>query len=130
MVRKSWFILPPVQEWYYRSHAPFYKPLPPFRNDCSDNDNSIPAMALIYPRNYSRIYVPREINGQTGRAVFEVAHRDPSLTIYWHLDNQYLGMTRIINQMAIAASPGFHDLVLVDEKGALLKVRFEIISGK
>jgi hypothetical protein len=39
-------------------------------------------------------------------------------------------MTRNINQMAVAASAGFHDLVLVDEKGALLKIRFEIISGK
>ena len=130
MVKKSWFILPPVQEWYYRNHDPFYKPLPPFRKDCIDNDNSVPVMALIYPRNYSRIYVPREINGEMGKAVFEVAHRDPSLAIYWHIDNTYLGMTRNINQMAIAASPGFHDLVLVDEKGALLKVRFKIISGK
>ncbi len=130
MIKKSWFVLPPVEEWYYKNHDPFYRPLPPYRKECRNVDPSIPAMALIYPKNYSRIYVPREINGEMGQSVFEVAHRNPSTAIYWHIDNQYIGMTRNIHQMGIRASPGFHDLVLVDENGEVLKIRFEVISGK
>ena len=30
-LRKSWFTLPPVWEWYYKQHHPEYKPLPPFK---------------------------------------------------------------------------------------------------
>ena len=86
-------------------------------------------MALIYPRNYSKIYVPREITGEMGKCVFEVAHRNPGIKIYWHIDDQYVGMTRNIHQMAISASKGFHTLVLVDENGEVLKIRFRVISG-
>jgi penicillin-binding protein 1C len=129
MTRKSWFVLPPVQEWYFKSRDPFYKILPPFRKNCAFSGNPIPAMALIYPKNYSKIYVPHELTGQPGRSIFEVAHRNPSTTIYWHVDNEYIGMTRNIHQMGIASGTGIHSLVLVDENGETLKIRFEVISG-
>lgn len=130
MKRIYWFVLPPVQEWYFKNHNPFYRSLPPFRSDCSLPGNPIPAMALIYPRNFSRIYIPKEINGEQGRSVFEVAHRDPATTIYWHIDGRYIGMTKNIHQMGITAPAGFHDLVLVDENGEMLKIRFQVISGE
>lgn len=128
MIRKSWFILPPAQEWYYRRRDPFYKTLPPYRKDCTNPDPSIPVMALIYPRNYSRIYIPRELNGEMGRTVFEVAHRNPGVTIFWHIDDEYIGKTKNIHQLGILAKTGLHHLVLVDENGEILKISFEVIS--
>ena len=35
-LRKSWFTLPPVWEWYYKQHHPEYKPLPPFKAGCGE----------------------------------------------------------------------------------------------
>ena len=36
-LRKSWFTLPPVWEWYYKQHHPEYKPLPPFKAGCGED---------------------------------------------------------------------------------------------
>ena len=35
MVHRPWFVLPPVEEYYYRSKNPSYQPPPPFRADCT-----------------------------------------------------------------------------------------------
>ena len=32
--QKSWFVLPPLMEFYYKQQNPFYKPLPSFKKGC------------------------------------------------------------------------------------------------
>ena len=34
MRHEAWFVLPPIQEYYYRAEHADYRPLPPFRSDC------------------------------------------------------------------------------------------------
>ncbi|HEX8059469.1 MAG TPA: penicillin-binding protein 1C, partial [Cyclobacteriaceae bacterium] len=36
IVSENWFVLPPVQEYYYRNHHISYRALPPFRKGCAD----------------------------------------------------------------------------------------------
>jgi penicillin-binding protein 1C len=127
MIHRSWFVLPPVMEWYYKSKNPSYKMLPPFRSDC-ETAIVIRSMDLIYPRQFSKIYVPVEIDGTPGKAVFEAAHRNPDETIYWHLDKEFIGSTRKFHQMAVNPSVGEHLITLVDEKGETLEHRFEVIK--
>ena len=83
---------------------------------------------MIYPFSRSSIYVPVELNGETGKTVFEVAHRTPSTRVFWHLDEQYLGETNRIHQLSLSPEPGKHTLVLVDEFGERLEQRFEIVG--
>jgi len=126
MVHKSWFVLPPVQEWYFRAKNPFYKVLPPFRPDCAPPESH--NMDMIYPRNDSRIYVPVDIDGKPGSTIFKVAHRNPRHLVYWHLDDRFIGTTILSHQMPLAPCPGFHRLTLIDEAGESLTIRFEIMS--
>jgi penicillin-binding protein 1C len=131
MLHKSWFVLPPAMEWFYKSKQGNYRTLPPYRSDCllsilgNKNERS---MELIYPRQQAKIYVPIELDGSLGSAVFEVAHRVPNKIIHWHLDGNYLGQTQHFHQMAIHPDPGFHKLILVDEDGEYLEQNFEIIG--
>lgn len=123
----SWFVLPPVQEWYFRNKNPFYKVLPPFRPDCApagDTRN----MDMIYPKPNSRIYIPVDLDGKTGSSVFKLAHRDPSAVVYWHLDKLFIGSTSQIHQMAISPAKGFHHITLIDNKGETLRIRFEVLT--
>ena len=60
--------------------------------------------------------------------VFEVAHRDAGATIYWHLDDHYLGETSTLHQMELLALPGDHTLTLVDSDGNILEKRFQIVA--
>src|SRR6185436_15283260 len=93
MVSASWFVLPPVQEYYFKSRSLSYKPLPPFRRGC-ENPAQLSSMELIYPKSNAKIFVPRELSGLQSNTVFEVAHRNPSIDVYWHLDGNFVGTTR------------------------------------
>lgn len=127
MTTASWFVLPPAMEWFYRSRNPAYRPLPPWRGDCQPQE-SYALMEMIYPREGMAMYIPRELDGSAGRAVFEVAHRDFGNRIFWHLDGEYLGETRQNHQMALSPEKGFHTLTLVDEDGNTLTRVFEIVG--
>lgn len=127
MQHVSWFVLPPVQEWYFRGKNPFYKPLPPFRPDCGAT-NERKNMDIIYPKNNSRIYIPVELDGKPGSAVFKVAHRNAGILIYWHLDERFIGTTIQVHQMALSPSQGIHRLTLVDQDGERVSIGFEVIN--
>ena len=56
--QKSWFVLPPLMEYYYKDKNPFYKALPKFRDDClGETKNS---MKFIYPTEKSTIFLPKK----------------------------------------------------------------------
>ncbi len=124
----SWFVLPPSQEWYYKSKNPSYRELPPLREDCASA--SLSSMELIYPKQVSKIYVPVELDGKPGRTVFKVAHRKPGITIHWHLDEKFMGSTTGIHELGFNPEEGVHRLILVDEEGESLEQAFEIIGKK
>ncbi len=121
-----WFVLPGDQEWYYRKSHPEYKQLPPLAKNCGVE--KLAGMKLIYPFKASSIYVPVELDGETGKTVFEVAHRTPSAKVYWHLDNQFIGETVKFHQLSLSPPKGKHTLILVDEFGERLEHKFEIVS--
>ena len=129
MLHKPWLVLPPVEEHYYKTKNPNYKPLPPFREDCQQSmTNASIAMQLIYPKQPTKIYVPIDLDGRLSRTVFTVAHRKPETKIYWHLDNEYIGETEHFHQMELQPKVGKHILTLVDRVGNRLKQEFEIIG--
>jgi penicillin-binding protein 1C len=126
MVQSSWFVLPPVQEWYYHKNHPEYRLLPPYKAGCaSDNAGS---MDLIYPRENSGLFIPVELSGNKGRVVFEAVHRDENATIYWHLDGTFIALTHNMHQVELLPSPGKHTLLLMDENGEELTRHFNILS--
>ncbi len=124
MVHIPWFVLPPLVEKYYKFNHPNYKELPAFKPECLAKVSERP-MALLYPKPNGKIYVPVEIDGNVGRTVFEATHRNGNTKIYWHLDNEYIGETKEIHQLALNPSPGKHRLMLVDENGISITVKFE-----
>lgn len=125
---EKWFVLPPSMEWYYKNSHFDYRPLPPFKNISALKET--PVMSFIYPDNNSIVYVPIELDGKRGRVVFNAAHRKNGAVIFWHLDEQYLGSTKDIHQMAVAPSPGTHVITLVDEDGARLQRSFTVLEKK
>lgn len=124
----NWFVLPPVQEYYFRAKNLSYKPLPPIRADCL-GATSLIAMELVYPKPNASIFIPRELDGSSGRVLFQVAHRSATSTIYWHLDGEYIGSTKMAHQLSISAPAGVHSLTLVDDKGEMLEQKFKVISN-
>ncbi|PLY01755.1 MAG: penicillin-binding protein 1C [Desulfuromonas sp.] len=131
IVTRDWFVLPPGQETFYRRHHPEYRTLPPFRSDCrqlaGSNDPDGP-LGLLYPPAGARLYIPTDLDGQPTRIVFEAVHREPDTTLFWHLDDRFLGTTRTFHQQSLFIEPGRHTVTIVDEAGNSLKRRFEILA--
>jgi penicillin-binding protein 1C len=125
LINTSWFVLPPAQEWYYRKKNPTYKPLPPLLPSCSNADE-FAQIQCLYPDPGTVLLIPVELDGRPGKAVFEAVHRYAGVSIFWHLDDTYMGRTRDIHQLALRPDKGKHILVLVDEAGHSLRVGFEV----
>lgn len=128
MIPANWFVLPPIQEYYFKSKNLSYRPLPPFRKGC-DSPSALLSMDLIYPKPNAKIFVPRELTSQLGHTVFEVIHRNPSINVFWHLDGNFLGTTRKSHKMPLSPPAGQHILTLVDENGETLIRSFKVISA-
>jgi penicillin-binding protein 1C len=126
MINTSWFVLPPVMEWYYKRQDPHYHSLPPFLPGCAEENEN--PMELIYPRETRQVFIPRGLDGTLSRVVFEAAHRESGTTIHWHLDDQYLGETSRIHQLEFLAPEGSHTLTLVDSNGNMLEKTFEVLE--
>lgn len=123
---QPWFILPPAMEWYYRTKNPFYRQLPPFLKGC-EPETDINPMALLYPRiEKATIFIPRDFEGNLTETIFEVAHRRENATIFWHLNEQYIGQTQTFHKMALRPSKGNHRLTLVDDLGNTQTLVFKI----
>ncbi|HET6556156.1 MAG TPA: penicillin-binding protein 1C [Prolixibacteraceae bacterium] len=123
---ERWFVLPPAMEFYFRKYNPAYLSLPV--NTKSEKDN-YQVMEFIYPGANDKIYIPRSVDGNPGNVVFEVAHRENSAKIFWHLDDQYIGATSYIHQKALSPALGQHLITLTDEKGNSIKRLFTILNS-
>ena len=128
----DWFVLPPTQEFYWRKQHLEYKPLPPWRPDCRASAQVLESdspIALLYPSESSRVYIPVDLDGQRSRVVLKAIHRDPEARLYWHLDDQYLGETAVFHDQAVSLEPGMHQLLLLDRDGNRLQRRFRVLGA-
>lgn len=128
MTHVPWFVLPALQEAYYKPKHPNYASLPNWRSDCGHLAAQQKSMDIIYPRRFSKIYIPRELDGKLGRTVFEAAHRKPNTTIYWHIDEEFLQETQRFHQVSAYLDEGWHTLTLVDADGETQQVKFEVLG--
>ena len=125
-INTSWFVLPPVMEWYFKKRNPWYHTLPPFLPGCVTGNEQ--PMELIYPKETMQIFIPRGLDGMLSRVVFEAAHRKTGVSVYWHLDELFLGETTLIHQIEFTAPEGWHTLTLVDSEGNHLEKHFEVVG--
>jgi penicillin-binding protein 1C len=126
IVAKRWFVLPPVMEWYYKSLHIDYRPLPPFREDCMQNQQA--SMDFIYPKMNSKIYLARDFNSKVQPVILKVAHSNKEAKLYWYVDNVYKGMTQTFHEKQIEAETGIHYITVEDEYGNDIRRKVEIIK--
>jgi penicillin-binding protein 1C len=87
-------------------------------------------MQFIYPAGDRKIYLPTGPDGKPGKAVFEAAHQAPSKTIYWHLDDHFIGMTQDIHKISLQPEAGEHVLTIVDEDGAVASTHITVVGRR
>ena len=119
-VEKSWFVLPPAWEWFYKQRHPAYRPLPPFKSGF--NDNSRMPMQFIYPQKNAHITLTKQMDGSIGALTLELAHSTPEATVFWHLDEHYVTSTRDFHKISLQPASGKHVITVVDNFGNTLSI--------
>lgn len=113
------YVLPPVMEWFYKRHSPKYHPLPAFYPGCGPSRPD-DVMAFVYPKSDAKVTIPIGIKGDRQQVIFEIAHRNPQKTVFWSLNDKFIGETRLNHQMPIDVEKGTYELRCVDEDGVEL----------
>jgi penicillin-binding protein 1C len=119
------FALPPAMEKYY-ARSLGYRSLPPWKPGSAQSSNR--DLAVVAPEEGASLYIPVEITGRPGAAVFTVAHRDPKSVVFWQLDGIYLGSTRGVHAIEVRPGAGEHLLTVVDGAGRSVSRRFTVLS--
>ena len=83
-------------------------------------------MQFIYPEGGSTLWIPRQLDGSVEGVIFSLAHRRSDATVWWHLDQSYLGETRLRHELSLNPSPGRHTVTAVDDEGNSISVGFTV----
>ena len=113
------FVLPPSLEWFYKPHHPEYTGARVFRD-------GVKALEFIYPASGSTLYIPRQLSGEKEGIVFRVAHHHADATLWWHLDQTYVGETRFLHELRLCPEVGKHTLTVVDGEGNVASIGFTV----
>ncbi len=120
----TFFILPPMEAYYYRQHKIEYKsPIISEVNNINDNSNQ---MEFVHPRGKRGIHLPVDMDGAKNKAYLQIAHRDVDAKVYWHLDGKYLGQTESEHEWNIDIPIGLHALTATDQYGNSISKSFEV----
>ncbi len=123
---RSWFVLPPVMEWFYRSKHLEYMPLPPFEDGCQNNISQ--SMDFIYPKENGKIYLTKDFSGNVQPVVFKAVHSNRKTRLFWYLGKKFLGETRDFHEMSVSASSGKYYLTIMDDNGNEIVRKVELVS--
>ncbi len=111
------FVLPPAQEWYYMQKHLDYRPLPPKHPLYDAASSAANPIEIIYPQPGLTLVLTRGLSGTQNGVVFSAAHADPGATLYWHIDDEFVGETRGEHTLRVDPAPGRHRLTLIDGQG-------------
>ncbi|WP_294825152.1 penicillin-binding protein 1C [uncultured Flavobacterium sp.] len=124
MIAKTWFVLPPVQEWYYKKIHMDYVSLPPFRSDCQGTGGTY--MDFIYPKDDGKIYLTKDFNGVVQPVILKAAHTSADARLFWYLGDKYLGETHTFHELPVEAKTGKYVITVIDETGNEIRRNIDI----
>ena len=120
------FVLPPAQEWYYMQKHLDYHPLPPKHPQFDAGSSVQNPIEIIYPQPGLTLVLTRGLSGTQNGVVFRAAHADPAATLYWHIDDEFVGETVGEHELRVDPGPGDHRLTLIDSAGERRVTLFSI----
>jgi len=124
MQARNWFVLPPTQEYFYALSHPNYRPMPPFGEGCSSQEHQI--MEFIHPKAGEAILIPRTPGTPSKDILMQLAHLQGDATVYWYLDDTYMGKTEHFHELILDIEPGEYLLTAVDDRGNRIQQSLQV----
>ncbi len=117
---------PPAIAQYLRGAGRLIRPIPPVAPDCIVTDSR--AVAITYPTDGARIFLPRDLDGTTQNIVVRAAHRDGEGSLFWYLNDEYVGPTESDHTRAFELPAGTHTIAVIDRHGNTATASFHVAS--
>lgn len=118
-------VFPPEVASHLRKRGLFVMTAPPHRPECPAKQDA-DLVSIVYPAPDAHIFLPRDFNGDIQAIRLQASHRHGGSTLFWYLDNDYIGQTLFRHEVAVSPPPGRHQVVVVDESGYSSAVTFFI----
>ncbi len=112
---KSWFVLPPAISYYYALENPNYREPPLFLDGCVI-DSEAP-MQFLYPKANETVLLPKDLGNSSMEVAFKLAHSKDTSTIFWYLDDTYVGTTQDFHELLLPIASGTYTLSVTDDDG-------------
>lgn len=127
MIKKTWFVLPPLMEYFYIKKNATYKKLPNYKLNCNP-ENQV-KMSFIYPTKINtEIILAKDIGGQINPVVLKLTHSDTQAKVYWYVNKDFVKETsNMMHQVSLNLKPGFYTIMAVDNSGSELKRFIKIL---
>jgi len=124
--QETFFILPPQQGYYFRkNHADYIGRPKPFASCQLVTANPLD---INYPIPDAKIFIPKELTGAYGKVIAEASHQNTKITLYWHLNDHYLGSTTGEHKQALQLPRGNYTITVLDDQGYTSSRNFEVVS--
>jgi len=126
---KKVLIYPPHITQYLRECGQNISELPQHNRNCPAHSHH-EIIDILYPTENCRLWIPRAIDGKLQKVTFKLVHQEKKSTIFWYLDNIYLGISIDKHSKAISLSDGKHILEVIDQNGNSCKRNFSAKQRK
>jgi penicillin-binding protein 1C len=121
-------VLPAVVDHFYKRTDPSYKSLPPMHPSCAPElESQVLPLGFIYPNELAQISAPLDLDGKQNEFLFRAIHQDPGATLYWFLDEDFLGSTMGDHQMQLKPGSGGHTHTIMDPQGVKCSVKIRVL---
>ena len=124
----SYFIPTPKEMFFMNKGGRAVQALPPFHPDCLNASTESQIEFIYPPSNNFKLFIPRKLNNDKSKLVFSAVHSSETESLFWHLDDSYLGETKFIHDMSFRAGKGKHVILLKDRKGVEKRIVFEVLE--
>lgn len=120
-------IYPPAVAQYLRERGRLTERIPPFKPGFSAADG-LAAVRIVYPEEGAKIWIPKDIDGNTQKLTLRAAHLEQDSILYWYADDLYLGKTKGLHTWSVHFLRGSHKLEIVDSGGNRAARNFFVVS--
>ena len=125
MVKKTWFVLPPVLSYYYKQKNPNYLKLPDFKEGCASLEKNV--IDFVFPTKYrTKIALTKGNNGEKNPVILKLTHSNSEASIFWYVDGVFIKETKDYHEIPLKPTIGEHIITVIDHLGNEKKCIMEV----
>ena len=121
---RSYFILDPIVDSYYKKYTGQSYSLPPIHPDCNTGESQ--RLHIIYPPPYADILLPKDVDESVKKLVCVAAASESVDSLYWFVDGDIVQVNRKPFKLELELAEGKHNLTVVTPDGSSVTHYFKI----